>query len=130
MPRSFHLLLLALALLPACRETPPEDPEPTVETETPPTILVPDQVEIGKWRYSDWFNDSLRAGMTLDQVETLLGPDHSRDEEGESFNVDYIYEDEESDPPEGAVVGITLYFVNGILDGWICSVHRKEKASS
>lgn len=82
-------------------------------------------VSASEWRYSDWFNGELRSGMSLAEVEALLGKDYEREDEEASFSIDYVYDDGTKEVPNGAVVGISLSFEKDLLDGWICSVQRE-----
>lgn len=120
------LTLGALALA-SCRERamPAPEPEPLEKTEEPVVFVVPAEIGDNAWRYSDWYNAALRSGMSLKEVEALLGPHYTREDEEGAFTLDYIYDDQDPDPPKGAVVGVTLYFEGESLDGWICSIHRE-----
>jgi hypothetical protein len=115
---------LILALCPGC-DKPGQDSVAPGQEEAPSPQVSPPQDSDAPWKFSDWFNARLHNGMSLGDVEALLGKDYTREEAENSFTLDFIYDDGSAEVPNGAVVGISLFFERDELSGWICSVQRE-----
>ena len=66
---------------------------------------------------------ALQAGMTIEEAREALGPEMFSDVTEEGRALDWIWDDGTKQLQLGDLVGVTLYFRDGKLDGWIPSKH-------